>query len=347
MMKYSFIIPVYNCRVYLPACIASIRAADLPDYEILLIDDGSTDGSGELCEELAICYPEIRVIHQENAGASGARNRGILESAGNNLIFVDADDTLDPEELRQICLDPRCIQTDLTVFGMTFDYYKNGACYRRDPLWFPEEGILLKAAWGTMLSKLYECNALSPVWNKVFQREILIRFGLRFDEKLFLYEDFEFVLRYLQHCENIWNVPKAIYHYRQSEDEGNAVRRLARIDCIPEFLGPIETALEGLRRSNVSVTKVQTDRVLQQLYLVLAREKISGSRLPEIRKICRDFSAWSENRDLPEDASVFQKRLQTEKAALLLLASKKSALRHRLAVWVKSHIHSLREKKNG
>ena len=72
MMKISFIIPVYNCKAYLSACVDSIRAVNTEDYEALLIDDGSTDGSAEICDALAGRFPEIRVVHQTNAGASAA-----------------------------------------------------------------------------------------------------------------------------------------------------------------------------------------------------------------------------------------------------------------------------------
>ena len=96
---------------------------------------------------------------------------------------------------------------------------------------------------------------------------------------MFLYEDLEFVLRYMQHCDRIWNVPQAIYHYRQSEDEGNAKRRLMRIDHLPPFLQPIEAALTDLLTANPTIGEAQVQNILQQLYLVLAREKISVSSL--------------------------------------------------------------------
>ncbi len=341
MMKISFIIPVYNCEPYLPDCVSGIRAVGAEDFEIILVDDGSTDGSGAVCDALAAQHPEIRVIHQVNAGASAARNRGIREAMGCNILFLDADDGIDPDALREVLADPRCDQSDLTIFGMTFDYYKKGKCYRRDPLFFEAGGILPRHQWGDAFAELYAKNALSPVWNKVFKRDILLRNNLEFNKSMFLYEDFEFVLRYMQHCDQIWNVPKAIYHYRQSEDEGNAKRRLARIDSIPVFLEPIEAALAGLKNANPAISQDAENRVLQQLYLCLAREKISTSRWDGIRQICREFVQWSEKRNLPLEPSEFQRNLMEEKALHLLLADKKSALRHKAAVWVKSRLYKV------
>lgn len=336
-MEYSFIVPVYNCKFYLAGCVDSIRAVQASSYEILLVNDGSTDDSGTLCDELAAHYPEIRVVHQPNSGASAARNRGILAAQGEKILFLDADDNIDSKALRAILSDTRCDQADLTIFGLTFDYYSRGKCYRKDPLFYPYDGIFSRQDWGKVFVELYEHNSLSPVWNKVFKRSILTQHQMELNTGMFLYEDFEFVLRYLRYCNTIWNVPQAIYHYRQSEDEGNAKRRLARIDRISVFLHPIETALTELLRTNPSVSLRQTDIILQQLYLVLAREKISGSDLDGIRRICKDFSQWSECRNLPMEPTKLQKQLLGNKITALLLADRKTVLRHKIAVWAKSH----------
>lgn len=338
-MKISFIIPVYNCKAFLPDCVSSIRSAGISDYEILLVDDGSTDGSGFLCDELAAKFQGIRVVHQPNAGVSAARNQGILESRGDLLIFIDADDSIESKLLSDLLSDPRCAESDLTIFGLTFDYYKKGNCYRRDPLFHSYDGIFSKQQWGSEFSELFAKNSLSPIWNKVFKRDILLRNNLQLNKDMFLYEDFEFVLRYMQHCDRIWNIPQAIYHYRQTEDEGNAKRRLMRIDSLPQFLQPIEAALTDLAKTNPTITQEQVQQILQQLYLVLAREKISVSDLTGIRAICKDYAVWSQNRVFSLEPSAFYKNLKEEKALRLLLAAKKSALRHRFAVWVKSHLY--------
>ena len=209
-MDYSFIIPVYNCKDYLPACVESIRAVGLELFEILLVDDGSTDGSGEVCDALVARYPEVRAVHQTNAGASAARNQGIREATGERILFIDADDSIDSKALGTVLADSRCQQVDLVIFGLTFDYYYHGNCYRRDPLFFETEGILTEKVWGNSFEKLFLHNALSPVWNKVYKREILLKHNLEMDTGMFLYEDFEFVLRYLRRCgSDISNSSKA------------------------------------------------------------------------------------------------------------------------------------------
>lgn len=332
-MKISFIVPVYNCKAYLPSCVGSIRAVQAEDCEILLIDDGSTDGSGPVCDDLAAKFPEIRVVHQANAGASAARNRGIQEAQGELLLLIDADDSIDTPALEKVLSDPKTRESDLTVFGLTFDYYHQGKCYRQDSLFHTFDGVMSREAWGRAFVQLFRDNSLSPVWNKVLKKEIIQANGLRLDTSLFLYEDFEFVLRYMAHCDTIRNVPQAIYHYRQSEDEGNAGRRLKRIDSIPDFLESIESALQGLPET---VSEADKATVLQQLHLVLAREKIAVSSVLTIRRICRDYRVWAENRLLPVEKDRFQQLLLDGKAFRLYLRNKKTQLRHWIAVRVKA-----------
>ena len=131
-MKISFVIPVYNCKDYLPACVDSIRVVGAEDYEILLIDDGSTDGSGAVCDELAERYPEIRVIHQDNGGVSAARNRGICEVLGEFILFVDADDTLVP--FTSQIMESLNEGTDMVIFGMEFRHYHKSQCVGKETM---------------------------------------------------------------------------------------------------------------------------------------------------------------------------------------------------------------------
>ena len=100
-MKLSIIVPVYNVEAFLKKCVDSLLAQDLPkeDYEVILVDDGSTDGSGNLCDSLAVEHGNIRVIHQQNRGLSGARNAGIPTASGDYILFVDSDDYLCPNVL--------------------------------------------------------------------------------------------------------------------------------------------------------------------------------------------------------------------------------------------------------
>lgn len=334
-MRYSVIIPVYNCIAYLRSCVESLPL-EREDLEVLLIDDGSTDGSGVLCDQLAGEKPHVRVIHQENSGVSAARNRGIRGAKGEYLLFLDSDDTVDTQKLNQLLDEFPETGADMAVFGILFDYYHHGKQYRSDLLAYPESGILDRQHWSAHFAQLFEANGLSSVWAKVLRKQIIVEHELYFRQDMFLYEDLEYVLRYMAHCGSIYNDSQGIYHYRQSEDEGNAARRLMRIDSLREFMKPLEAAMEGLSEI---VPENQRKQVLLQLYLILARGKIGSSNIPGIRKLCEDYQLWSVGRDLPVVDEKFQTRLARGKAISLCLQNKKTALRHKIAVAVKSKLH--------
>lgn len=338
-MRYSVIIPVYNCIAYLRGCVESLPL-DREDLEVLLIDDGASDGSGVLCDQLASEYPQIRVIHQENGGVSAARNRGIREAMGEYLLFVDSDDTVDTEKLNHLLDVFPETGADLAIFGIFFDYYHHGKRYRSDLLAYPQGGLLSKEHWAEHFAQLFEANGLSSVWAKILKRSLILEYDLSFAQDMFLYEDLEFILRYLVCCGTIYNEPQGIYRYRQSEDEGNAGRRLKRIERISDLMIPLETAMDHLCET---VSEEQRQKILLQLYLVLARGKIGVSDLAGIRRVCEDYILWSRGKQLPTVDEKFQSRLAAGKAAALFLQNKKTALRHKIAVAVKSCVKKIRK----
>lgn len=257
-MRYSIIIPVFQCAGTLRECLSSVLA--LPDSEILLIDDGSTDESGALCDGFARRYPQIRCVHQENAGVSAARNRGLELAKGAYILFLDGDDTLD---IRLLTGLPAA---DLLIFA------QNAVL---------ESGWL---DWQGELAELFTAGLLCPVWNKVFRRDIVEKHQLRFREELFVYEDLEFVLRYLRCCGSVRLVPGQLCRHRPSQ---KSRARITRLDSLKQVLSPIGAALpEG-------------SAVLPKLAEILAREKLAAS--PErMVPILREYRAFCpEGRLLP------------------------------------------------
>lgn len=117
MPKATVVVPVYNVENYLIKCVDSILAQTEPDFELLLVDDGSTDGSGGLCDKLSERDGRIRVIHQENQGLGGARNTGIQAAVGDWLLLVDSDDWIEPQTLEKALEAGLREEADLVVFG--------------------------------------------------------------------------------------------------------------------------------------------------------------------------------------------------------------------------------------
>lgn len=134
MIKYSIIIPVYQCKKYLEQCVSSVLNQSNGNFEILLVDDGSSDGSAALAEALSNQSDKIRVFHKENGGAASARNRGILEAKGQFLLFLDCDDTIENTLLEDLEKNQDIREEELIIFGMSFDYYRGGSLERSELL---------------------------------------------------------------------------------------------------------------------------------------------------------------------------------------------------------------------
>lgn len=340
MCRVSFIIPVYNCKQYLTGCIGSIEEIQLDNYEVLLIDDGSTDGSGDLCDVIAHKNHCVRCYHQKNRGVSAARNYGLRKASGDYIVFLDADDSFNATMLASLLnMVENHQEIDLAIYGMTFDYYFRGRCYRRDSLHCDCSGIMDRTRWGPELVQMYTSNALSPVWNKIFRRDIIVKGKLYFREDMFLYEDLEYSLRYLSFCKNIYISSECIYHYRQSEDEGNAGRRLKRIEKLTEVVDHIEAALDELiiaQKIDDQSQKIKS--ILLELYCVIAREKIAIASRKEIGKICVDFADWMSKRDVvvPEKHVAFINMIIQKKVSSFVWQRRYTRCRHKIAVWIKS-----------
>ena len=341
MYKYSFIIPVYNCEKKIKKCVQSIKDIKLKNYEIILVDDGSQDDSGRICDELQYECKRIRCIHQQNQGVSVARNQGLIAAMGDYICFFDADDSIEPGKLCKLLkrIEEEKTVIDIAVFGMGFDYYHKGRRYRTDEMHVPLQGIEESSTWSACLYELYQANSLNSICNKVFRRDLLMEYNLYLREDMFLYEDLEYTIRCMTVCNTILFEPDVFYHYRQREDEGNAGRRLARIDYISSLVSHIEKVLDKLVKKT-GVAFETANHILLSLYLVLAREKIAVSSRKQIKQICNDFIEWYQRRKIkiPVDSQRDANLLLNRDVTRLLLRRKYTYIRHRIAVAVKNTI---------
>ena len=290
MKTISFIIPVYNCKYYLPDCVASIRAAGVGDYEILLIDDGSTDGSAGVCDELAERFPEIRVIHQVNAGVSAARNRGIQEAHGEYIIFVDSDDTLLPFDNSVFLYLEKNI--DMLIFGMKFQYYHKGSFVKEETAAINWEMTCSAKEVGENFAQLFNSNYFSPVWNKIIKKSILAENKLTFDTRLINYEDMAFSLLVLSRCSTVVVVPQVYYLYRVDYDHDKTVDRIAKIkdimgntDIIAELFLEFEQAAIAAGATDICPVR----ECLLSIYFELFYTKMRTAGISVIGQYCNDF----------------------------------------------------------
>ena len=214
----SIIIPVYNAEKYIRECLESVISQDFQDYEVLVVNDGSKDGSLKICEEFSEKNKKIKIYSTENKGVSHARNYGMKQASGKWLMFLDSDDYL-----IEGCLKRLEAQTFQDVQEICGNYLTKGSkqLQVKSALVKPEELItmILDPVNHQTLPDFYhlECATLLGVWGKLFLREIVERLELRFDEKLKLSEDMIFHIQYLKNIENVLLLNDSIFYYRENE----------------------------------------------------------------------------------------------------------------------------------
>ena len=266
-MKLSIVIPVYNCREYLCECVDSILTQKAEfDYEIILIDDGSLDRSGEICDSLAQENDCVKSFHKKNGGAASARNLGIEKSAGDYLMFIDGDDTLADGVLKHISEVISANRCDMIVYGMSLDYYRKGNLSNKVLLSCQFNGLKQKSEMFCNFKRFFDNNALSSACNKVFQSAVIEECNLRFVEGMTLYEDLNFVINYLAHSDKIFFIPEPYYHYRIDADSQNLHSRVSNIEKLQSNL---ELLLSSMIALNLQTESAEMLNVGADLYVFL------------------------------------------------------------------------------
>lgn len=205
-MKFmiSIIIPVYNSEKFLHKCVNSVLHQTFQNWELILVDDGSSDSSGRICDIFAQDNPKVRTIHKENGGVSSARNAGLDVAIGEYIMFVDSDDWIEPELCQGLVDGIR--QCDIVIGGYKAFFAKGQVEHvvKENKVQFPEE-------FSTISVQLYENNLLNAPFSKLYRRSLI---GIqRFDENTRLGEDFLFNLEYLSKCKYISTIPLSGYVY--------------------------------------------------------------------------------------------------------------------------------------
>jgi len=208
--KISVIIPVYNAQIFLHKCINSILTQNFTDFELLLIDDGSQDDSGKICDEFEVKDRRIRVFHKINEGVSSSRNFGINKANGEWICFVDSDDWLDNGAFQEIISSIENKNVDLVIWGIKLVYDKH-----IKEIIVPTAGLFntstevsellirsdIKGYFGSPCTKLYSSSIIKL--NKLY-----------FDNNLSLMEDCKFNYSYFKYISSVFAIPKSYYNYR-------------------------------------------------------------------------------------------------------------------------------------
>lgn len=231
-MLISLIIPVYNAEKYLEETLNSVIGQHFADYEVILVDDGSTDKSGSLCEQFAAVHQNISVLHKKNGGQSSARNLGIRAAKGEFLAFLDSDDMLcDKDSFAS--LSKRMVgNTDIILFRY-YKYYSPGS--------ISDCGISMSGLDGCdktdVLHELVKRDAFfCSCWSKCVRRSLVIDNNLFFDENLTC-EDMDWYFSVVEKAKNIVVIDKPFVYYRQRP---NSVTASFKPESIDGFIYTVE-----------------------------------------------------------------------------------------------------------
>lgn len=209
-MLISVIVPVYKVEKYLHQCIDSILAQSVSDLELLLVDDGSPDGCGVICDEYAALDGRIKVFHTENRGVCAARNLAIEHAEGKYLYFVDSDDWIGPDRLKSL-LDG--MHEEGISFGGGTRVYEDGHCdnFAMPALPSCSGG---NAACQSIMAELMRRERFGWVWCKLFSREIIREHHIEFHREYLPCDDEIFTAEYCQHITHISVCNNPEYFYR-------------------------------------------------------------------------------------------------------------------------------------
>lgn len=211
-MKFSIIVPVYNAEKFLWKCLGSISSQSYNNFEVILINDGSTDSSGNICDEVVKKDARFQVIHKSNEGVSSARNNGINIASGDYIIFVDSDDWINEDALEKINNILKKYQYDICMFGIVREetngskiMFKNINLYN----------IKSKMEIVKILPELIKSERINAPF-KVYSLKILNENNIKFDIRTSIGEDYLFNMSCFLKATSLYIFSDALYHYRTS-----------------------------------------------------------------------------------------------------------------------------------
>lgn len=288
---FSVIIPVYNAEAYLCRCLDSLLSQGESSAELILVNDGSTDSSPDICRKYAAANRNVRFFTQVNSGVSAARNLGLRQATGTYILFVDSDDFVDPayfRTIRQVMSEQRpdlLLFSHKTVGRITYQVHIE-AHRAQGP-----------AELADALARSIRNQSFNPLWSKVYLRSIICRYGLTFDPSLCIDEDFTFSFAYALHATSMLTIPDPLYYFcvenpaslsRKQRDYLPA-QLLAASRSRFQLLRGAELPRECSRPLYEALTWVHYRRV----FSVAAELQRSRTPAPTVRAklktVCRDF----------------------------------------------------------
>lgn len=294
-MLFSVVIPVYNVKDYLEKCVDSVLAQDCGDYEIILVDDGSTDGvSPELCDRYALASPDrIRVIHQENQGLGGARNTGLEAARGEYLFFMDSDDRIVPHALSYLEGQIRQTHADMYLFRLFYD--RDGVLTPADPLRVPTDVVLHPAQCPELLLESPSASV------RVCRRSLFLEGQIRFPAGIW-YEDLATTPKCLLHARSVVALSEPLYCYLLRDGSIMRNANLKRNLEILDVLGSVRAYYESngvLEQYRDVLCYLAVDNALMAAQRVLMGDPKADYLPLFLQTVARDYPDYRQNPLLP------------------------------------------------
>ena len=205
----SIVVPIYNAENYLRRCVDSILNQEYTDFELLLVNDGSTDASGDICEEYGDRDPRVIVIQKENTGVSDSRNRALDRAQGKYLQFLDSDDWITPDATRLFVRAAEEYGCDMVIS----DFYRVVGERLSTKGDIEEEGVLTREEFAAHMMENPADFYYGVLWNKLYRRDIVEEHNLRMDTDINWCEDFMFNLEYIRYAKVFYALHAPIYYY--------------------------------------------------------------------------------------------------------------------------------------
>ena len=282
----SMIMPAYNAEEYIAKCLESILAQTFPDWELVIVDDGSSDRTAAICSHYAEKDPRINVIRQENQGVSGARNKGLENVKGEYIAFVDADDLLPPDSFSvraELIRGADMAVAGYELFGKEGVLEKMPGCVRKE--WDSHDTVRNIIASGELGYQGY-------LWNKLFRKDLILGKGLRFDERISANEDRLFCVSYALCCGTVNLSDSLVYRYRITGNNTPSLAYRVKDKDIKRFMSEFQAfdlALEMVRRQYkdcyfLGAVEAQYSAVRQKRIISRTKVNIVRALNKEIRK---------------------------------------------------------------
>lgn len=300
MEKVTLIVPVYNVKPYLKKCVDSIMAQTYKELDILLIDDGSTDGSSEICDELKERDERIQVFHRQNGGLSSARNVGLDKVMSYYVMFVDSDDCIEPELVERCVKRIEADGSDMVIFGynkVNEDGKVLQACTFGDK-------VLTQAEAVSNLYKSITEMSFGYAWNKLYRFDPILRNEMKFDSSIIDREDLVFNMQMLDVIEKISYLDYAGYAYLQRSGSllhNHNLARLMRINSFCIKMYGIHVADQDMHRKvyNMNVLHYLSDCIIKNI--MWNEELNSKEKRKFIEEVIEDFPYKDKLYDDPDN----------------------------------------------